>query len=151
MPIEPDQTKWVGIRPTPDCGDIPTTTRKILPAISDLAAVTDQCSRRWYANNQDCTVEKLISLAPVPAGEIWVVTNISMENVTSFCDMEITMKVDVAVDPFCSWYSIPARQKVYWNGIVVLRPVNVLRGYYRLGGANDDFVLYCQGWKIEEY
>ena len=151
MAKEPDQTKWVGIRPTDPSEDIPTTTKKVAPAISDLAAITDDLSRNWYANAQDCTVEKFISLGAVPAGEIWCVTNISMRNDHSLCDMEMTIKDGVAVRVIKSWYSIPAVQNVTWNGLIVLRPDMLLRGYYRLGGATDDFRLFCQGWKIEEY
>lgn len=138
MPGETDQTRWVG-------------TRKVYPAIGDLGAITDHVSRNWYANAQDCTVEKFISLAAVPSGEIWIVTNILMRNETSLCDMEISIKDGVAIRPFCSWYSIPAMQNMTWNGIVVLMGENLLRGYYRLGGATDDFRLWAQGWKIEEY
>ena len=58
MATEPDQTRWVGIRPTPDCNDIPTTSKKQAPAIGDLQAIKENIGAHVSANNQDCTVTK---------------------------------------------------------------------------------------------
>ncbi|GAH83449.1 unnamed protein product, partial [marine sediment metagenome] len=57
MPIENDQTKWRGIRPTPDMGDIPVAVVRPADTISDLQAINDILALSNVEVGKNTTIE----------------------------------------------------------------------------------------------
>ena len=151
MACEPDQTRWVGIRPTPDCNDIPTTTRKEAPAVSDLQAIKEVHTELLEIPGQNCTVEYAVSSLEVPLGEIWVINHITLRNKTSLCDMMVKVRRVAVYYPLAGWYSIPANTLKWWDGHIKLQAFERLRLYWRLGGAADTVNYYMRGYKIGLY
>lgn len=173
MAKEPNQAKWVGIRPTDPSENIPVTesaplsdilvapsagnpqfetlTKKRAPAIGDLQAFKDHYRQTSSLNNQNCTVAESIRMAVVPVDEIWVITNISMINTTSMCDMDIKPKVAGIEVSFKNWYSVPANTRKTWSGILVMTNDDLVIARWLLGGATDDIAVNVLGYKIGVY
>ena len=151
MAKEPDQTKWVGIRPTDPSEDIPVTSRKRWPAIGDLQAIKDNYCQEGWAGAANCTVAYALNLSTVDPGEIWVITAMAIRNVTSMCDMQAQAHINGVNIPLKTFYSIEPDSRVSWSGIVVLKEGEYVRAAYYLGGAADVINVWGNGYKIEEY
>jgi len=151
MAKEPDQTKWVGIRPTDPSEDIPTTTRKLAPAIGDLQAVREDLSKHITIAAQDCTVEKTLDSAVVPAGQIWVITHLAILNETSMCDMSILYKVSDDRREVKSFYSYEPNITATLKCFLVLEPAGYIRFVWRLGGGADNITGLFHGYIIGVY
>jgi hypothetical protein len=151
MAKEPDQTKWVGIRPTDPSEDIPTTTKKLAPAVGDLQAIKDNYSELAYKANANCSVSYPLPLPAVPDGEIWVVTTLTMVNNTTICDMQFQAVINGVSCPLDTGYAIEVDNIISWNGIVVLKKDDYVRGGYFLGGVADTLTVWAQGYKTGVY
>jgi len=151
MSPEPDQTKWRGIRPTDPPEDIPTTTRKLAPAIADLQAISVVHTELLEVPGQNTTVSWGVSTLEVPAGEIWVVEHITLMNSTSMCDMIIRVRRGAVYYFLHGWYSIPAGIYKEWKGHIVLQAGERMRVYWLLGGAADTCNFYMRGYEIGVY
>jgi hypothetical protein len=151
MAKEPDQTKWVGIRPTDPSEDIPTISKKLAPAIGDLQAVKERCGQSGSAIGIDCSVNGWITLPQVTAGEIWVVTNMTATNKTSLCDIIFRPRIGDDWREIKSIYSVEPGLEVSWNGLLVFIRPDYIRCHFEFGGANDNIYLYTIGYKIGIY
>jgi len=151
MATEPDQTKWLGIRPTPDCNNIPVASEKQAPAIGDLQAIKDRYVDRTVQNNKDCSVAWTYDGDTVPAGEIWVITTATIRNQTSLSDLYFRLTVDGNISRICAWYSVAIDQFVNWNGLCVLRNPDSISFQCMLGGALDTIQLAVLGYKVGVY
>lgn len=173
MPRENDQTRWVGIRPTTNCGAVPvaedhpltdilvapsagnpqfqTRTRKFEPAISDLQAIKDDYNQHLEGVNKDCRVEYQRQATAVPAGEIWVINNVFMFNETSLCDHTVLAVLSGW------WHFLKVAQSVapfhglLWQGQIVLAEDDFMVGRFSFGGATDDVNFSFYGYKIGVY
>jgi len=130
MAKEPDQTRWVGIRPTDPSEDIPTATQKRAPAIADLQAIKLNYGQHVDIDPADCTVSFPIALTAVPAGEIWVITNAMMKNTDSMCDMSISVYINGITRPVKSFYSIQKNIGVSWDGMIVMEQADRMYGMF---------------------
>lgn len=173
MAKEPDQTRWVGIRPTDPSENIPVTesdpltdilvapsagdpefltlTKKRAPAISDLQAIKDNIGNHVTAAGQDCSVSKSLGSGTVEAADIWVITNMVIYNEVSMCDMIMkanTHGVVRVIKQFCAY-----EKNCYgvWTGLLVLIVGDSLSFEWLLGGATDDIFALWQGYKIGVY
>lgn len=151
MAKEPDQTRWVGIRPTDPSEDIPVTTRKLAPAIGDLQAVKDRYGAGISVDNVDCSVVGTVALPAVTAGEIWVVTTINAANETTICDIILRARVAGNWMEIKGIYSVEPGIKVSWGGMIVLVNPDFIRCEFELGGALDTVNAYVTGYKIGAY
>lgn len=151
MAKEPDQTKWVGVRPTDPSEDIPTTTIKALPAIGDLQAIKERYGHRITQNFKNCTVSWTYAGDTVPAGEIWVITTATIRNETSLCDLYFRLTINGNICRIKTWYSVPPDHFVNWNGFCVLKNPDSISFQCMLGGASDTIQLAVVGYKVGEY
>jgi len=151
MAKEPDQTRWVGIRPTDPSEDIPTTTKKILPAIADLQAVKDNIGDHFKAINQNCTVSQSLGSDLIPPGVIWVITNMVIFNEDSMCDMIIQALINGDTRSIKQFNSYEPNIYGDWNGMLTLKEDDRLIFTWLLGGATDDLTGMWNGYKIGEY
>jgi len=151
MALEPDQTRWRGVRPTDPPEDIPTTTKKLAPAIGDLQAVKGLVGDARSATGKNITVEYVKAMTAVPAGEIWVITNVHIINVTSMCDYTIHACIVAPWYTLKMGFSIPAGQGLTWTGTCVLEEGDYMAGTFKLGGVADDVILYGVGYTIGVY
>lgn len=151
MATEPDQTRWVGIRPTPDCNDIPTTTKKVAPAISDLQAIKDIWRYEVTWLNRDCSVNFWVTTGQPDAGEIVVLNNIAVKNIDSLCDMEIAIFDGGSFYYIAGFYSIEPNTWKSWSSHIVLERGSRIYAFYKLGGVSDDLSVSLIGHKIGVY
>lgn len=151
MSPENDQTRWIGVRPTNPPEEFLTTTEKRDPAISDLQAVKDNYTYRQNFGPMNCVVSSSNSLAVVPADEFWVLTNVSVRNITSLCDMQFRTNLGGNIREFKTFYSIPAGEWVDWNGHIYLSPTDRLQVQWILGGAADNATVTASGYIIGVY
>jgi len=148
MAKETDQTRWVGIRPTDPSEDIPTTTKKLAPAIGDLQAIKERYGTEAGTIGKDCSVSVLENLPAVPAGEIWVVTNITAVNETTICDIIIRPVIAGNWRTIKCFYSVEPDIHVSWSGMIVLINPDYIGCYFELGGVADTVRLFASGYKI---
>ena len=151
MAKEPDQTRWVGIRPTDPSEDIPTTTRQLAPAIGDLQAIKENLANGFTNDNADCTVSKTLGFSTVPAGVLWVITHMIMYDETSMCDMIMNVTIDGTLRSVKQFNSYEPKIYGSWNGSLVLKEDDSLSFEWLLGGANDVIRAFWHGYKIGEY
>jgi len=151
MAKEPDQTRWVGIRPTDPSEDIPTTTKKQAPAIADLQAIKEIYYYQESAWGIDCSVEGTFHHENVVADEIWVITNIFMLNRTTICDKVVRTVIAVTGRDIETFYSIPAGVYTTWHGQIIITPGDHIQTLWQLGGANDNLRVDIHGYKIGVY
>lgn len=148
---ENDQTRWIGIRPTNPAENIPTTTRKLAPAISDLQAVKGNISKNLDSNAKDCTVEYVLDSSVVPAGEIWVINHLIMWNETTINDMMISIKIVDGRREVAKFYSYDVGIAVNFKCFLVLVPTDYIRFTWLLGGGADNLRARYHGYKIGVY
>ena len=120
MAKEPDQTRWVGIRPTDPAEDIPVEVVRPTGTISDLQAIKAIYYDSLIHYNKDCSVSYNMALPDVPAGEIWVVNNIVMRNADTICDVLIYNHSGGVSRRLNGLYSVEADTINNWNGKVIL-------------------------------
>ena len=126
-------------------------TVKAYPAIGDLQAVIDNYGNVGYKASADCTGSYHLSLSAVPDGELWVVTNISMVNNDSICDILFQANINGIAYPLRRYYDIAANTVIFWTGNIVLNKDDYIKGGYYGGGATDELVMWGVGYKIGAY
>lgn len=148
---EDDQTRWIGIRPTNPAENIPTTTRKQAPAISDLQAIKEVNHDLKTANGRNCTVAYSMLGFQVPAGELWIINSIMAQNLTSLCDIELSINLGASYYNLKGFYSVEPDIFCTWNGQIVLKEDERVIMKVLLGGATDDIRLHTFGHKVGVY
>jgi len=148
---ENDQTRWIGIRPVNPSEDIPTTTRKLAPAIADLQAIKAAYREKVFENNKDCSVDFTVSAGSVPGGEIWIVNHIAIRNNTSICDMQISARQAANYYEIVRFYSVEPTIFMSWCGQLILEAGERVRFNFYLGGVTDNIQARLRGYKIGVY
>ncbi len=151
MAKEGDQTKWVGVRPTDPSEDIPTTTKKLAPAIGDLQAIKAPFVWNYAGNNKDCTVEFSAGTTWVSAGEIVIINQVVMANKTSLCDLLFEGRLRAATRKVSTHFSYEPTIISNWTGFLVLVEDDYLLFRWQLGGAADSVFANAFGYKIGVY
>ena len=122
MAKESDQTRWRGIRPTDPAEDIPTTTKKLAPAIADLQA--PQSIVRASVVNTAVAGNNLVTVYTVPAGKLF-----QMQCNQCLCDsaapVNIVMHVDVAGEAF--YFATPPYGGA-WDIVLITIPMLLNEG-----------------------
>ena len=85
------------------------------------------------------------------AVDIWVITNISIYNETSMCDMIIKANIAGVVRAVKQFNSYEVNIYGSWDGFLVLEEFDHLSFEWLLGGATDDIVAVWHGYKIRVY
>jgi len=148
MAKEPDQTRWVGIRPTDPSEDIPTTTKKVPPAIADLQAISACVDEYVGVGGRDCTIEYHLPFCECPAGQLYIVRNFTAVNETTACDILLQARTTAITKPLRAYYGVAINHVVHWDGFIVMEEGDYLRGTYRLGGALDMVKVWMHGYAV---
>lgn len=148
---ENDQTRWIGIRPVNPAENIPTTSKKLTPAIADLQAIKGIYQAYQIEISKNCSVEYTCNLPSVDAGEIWVVTNASIKNVVSLCDLVVCARQAAITTALYTYFSVEPKNEMVWNGQCFLEEGDNIKFVVKLGGVSDSLVIYANGYKIGVY
>jgi len=157
---EPNQVRWVGIRPVEPEEDIPVKAANNLPVdVKALTAITAIRARniqyfrdfaRLNAASENFAAQTCwINTPEVPSGEIWVITHISFVNTTqttnnmrayvrrSDADMGIDGRASLSANEFFTWIGQLILPEGYWIGVYATYP-------------NDGNYAYIDalGWKL---
>jgi hypothetical protein len=160
MPGEPDQTKWVGVRPTDPAVAIPVTesapltglyTKKAAPAITDLQAIKAPLAVQVQAIGVDTSVSYTLDTGAVPAGEIWVVTNIHAINTVTMNDVYLYWFHDGNWYRAADGHSIEIGNSLFYQSFIVLDQSDYIRAQFLYGGASDNVFLAIGGYTVGVY
>ncbi len=160
MPGEADQTKWVGVRPTDPAETIPVSlsdplgdinTKKAAPAISDLQAIKLSIGLQTLSGGSDLTSAFTVQFAAVPAGELWVCTGISAQNITDMCDMTFTYYDGTVTHYLNSVFSAAKFSVNHHNGFLVMIPTGYIKVVYENGSTLNNLRTSMFGYIIGIY
>lgn len=168
MAGEPDQTKWVGIRPTdppepipvavvfdpvsiqvepkPGMDPLPVLTQKKAPAVSDLQAIKSNTSGGISEAAQNIVVSRSFSSGNVGAGDIWIIENMIMWDNVSMCDMEMKARIGGVTRILASFQSYDKDCVAEWNGHLVLEEGDRLNFKWLKGGGVDNLFANWHGY-----
>ena len=138
MPGETNKVNWHG-------------TLKIYPAIADLQAVKDVLKKSVSEVNQNCVSFHRVLSPGVPAGEVWVVTNLTATNQTTMCDIEFEIFDTPFYYDIAAFYSIPGDITKHVQGLWVLKEDDEIGASFLKGGASDDLIITVNGYIVGVY
>uniref|UniRef100_A0A6M3IEE6 Uncharacterized protein n=1 Tax=viral metagenome TaxID=1070528 RepID=A0A6M3IEE6_9ZZZZ len=124
---------------------------KIYPAICDEDAISDTVLDATA--NTECIVgNNFLNSTPVPAGKLWVITNVSAFNtITVMTRIDLYIRRGVTDYFIANLLSPPIRQDINYRGKLYLKAGDVVRAGFILCANGDDVYLTIHGKQIDLY
>ena len=171
---EPDQTRWIGIRPTnppetipvsmaaaPPCAKVEpcaannafnTITKKLTPAVSDLQAIEKYISYYFYGASG--AAGQITKNSPaVPAGKLWVITHAVMWNDSGALTLALMWIKDGTDNIRIQLGKAPAeRITTTYFGKMIMKPLDFwCFDFYGVPANDHNLVCTLRGYQVSQY